>query len=127
MSPFKHNHDAISYLSPNTVLDGHIHANGDVHIDGTFSGSVTCNGDVIIGKGSKVTGEIKAKNVLISGHFKGNVHAVELLEIFASGQIEGDIQGSRLTIHEGGMYKGKVNMDVIHSSSLYEGSFQLPQ
>ena len=29
------------------------------------------------------------------------------------------------TIEEGGIYKGKVNMDVISSKNSYEGEFQL--
>ena len=36
----------------------------------------------------------------------------------------GDISGDKLTIDEGGVYKGKVNMDVISSKNVYEGAFQ---
>ena len=119
--------DVVSYLGPNTTIEGEIHSNGDLHIDGKFSGSIVCNGDLIIGEDSKVVGNVKAKNVLISGYFKGDIDAVNSLEIFPRGHVEGDIKGSKLNIHEGGIYKGKVNMDVIQSESIYEGTFQVLQ
>jgi len=42
-----------------------------------------------------------------------------------SNPLYGDITGDRLIIEEGGIYKGKVNMDIISSKNLYEGKFQL--
>jgi cytoskeletal protein CcmA (bactofilin family) len=115
----------VSYLGPHTVFDGDIHVTGDLHIDGTFSGSIVCDGDVIIGEGSQITGQVTAENILISGTFNGNATATASLEVFEMGHVEGDINGRRLLIHEGGVYKGKVTMDVIQSTSPYEGTFQV--
>tara|TARA_B100001029_G_C14838485_1_gene326983 strand:- start:95 stop:496 length:402 start_codon:yes stop_codon:yes gene_type:complete len=117
--------DVVSYLGPNTAIEGDLHANGDVHVDGKLSGSIVCNGDLIIGEGSKVYGQVKAKNVIISGYFKGELETIDGLEILPTGHVEGDIKGSKLTIQEGGIYRGKVNMDVIESQSIYEGTFQV--
>ena len=39
--------------------------------------------------------------------------------------VRGDVKGIDSNIHEGGIYKGKVNMDVIASQSIYEGTFQV--
>ena len=39
--------------------------------------------------------------------------------------VDGDVIGSKLDIKEGGVYKGKVNMDVIESQSIYEDTFQI--
>ena len=117
--------NVISYFSPTTVIEGDIHADGSVHIDGRLKGTIVCNGDLIIGETSQVHGEIKAKNVFVSGFFKGTIESIEGLEILSTGRVEGDIKGSKLTISEGGIYKGMVNMDVIESQSIYEGSFQV--
>ena len=125
MSNFLNSQDVVSYLGPNTALEGDLHANGDIHLDGKFAGSVVCNGDLIIGEGSKVHGKVKAKNVIVSGYFKGELETVSGLEILPTGHVEGDIKGSKLTIQEGGIYKGKVNMDVIESKSIYDGTFQV--
>lgn len=125
MSYLKQSKEVVSYLGPNTNLEGDLHCNGDVHVDGKLSGAIVCNGDLILGEGSKVYGQVKAKNVIISGYFKGEIETVDGLEILPTGQVEGDIKGSKLTIQEGGIYKGKVNMDVIESQSIYEGTFQV--
>ena len=125
MGYLKKSKDVVSYLGENTSIEGELHANGDIHLDGRFTGNVICNGDLIIGETSQVSGDIKAKNIFISGTFKGALEATELLEISSTGKVEGDIKGSQLTIQEGGIYKGKVNMDIIESDSIYEGTFQV--
>ena len=117
--------DIVSYFGPNTVIEGDIHSDGSIHIDGRLNGEIVCNGDLILGESSKVFGKIKAKNVIVSGFFKGTIESADGLEIMETGHVEGDIQGSKLTIQEGGIYKGKVNMDVIESQSIYEGTFQV--
>ncbi|MGC6366692.1 MAG: bactofilin family protein [Candidatus Marinamargulisbacteria bacterium] len=125
MAKLNQSKDVVSYFGPNTTIEGELHANGDVHIDGKLTGSIVCNGDLIIGETGKINGQIKAKNVYVSGNFNGDIEALELLEVHATGYVEGDVKGARLNIHEGGIYKGKVNMDVIASQSIYEGAFQV--
>ena len=117
--------DVISYIGPNTSIEGDLHADASIHIDGKVKGSVLCNGDVIIGETCKFQGSIKAKNVMVSGHIIGDIESSNGLEIMATGKVEGDIKGSKLFVHEGGIYKGKVNMDVIEAQSIYEGLFQV--
>lgn len=125
MNNHKQSKEVVSYFGPNTNLEGDLHSNGDIHVDGKLSGAIVCNGDLIIGEGSKVYAQVKAKNVIVSGYFKGEIETIDGLEILPTGHVEGDIKGSKLTIHEGGIYKGKVNMDVIESQSIYEGTFQV--
>lgn len=117
--------DVVTYVGPNTTLNGEIHADYSIHLDGLVTGEVVCNGDVIVGESCTITGQVTAKNVRVSGRVNGNIHASNGLEISATGYVEGDIKGSKLTIHEGGVYKGKVNMDVIEAQSIYEGLFQV--
>ena len=119
--------DTVSYLGPNVVLEGDIHCDGPLHIDGKLTGAIVCNGNLIIGETSKVYGKIRAKNIRISGYFNGDLESVEGLEIMATGHVEGEIKGSKLTIQEGGIYKGQVNMDIIEAQSIYEGTFQVVQ
>lgn len=126
MSKQKNNaHDVVTYIGPNTTLNGEIHADYSIHVDGLVSGELICNGDVIIGESCTLTGLITAKNVIVSGRVNGNIHASNGLEIKATGYVEGDIKGSTLSVEEGGVYKGKVNMDIIEAQSVYEGLFQV--
>ena len=115
----------VSYFGPNTSIEGELHSDGSIHVDGKIKGIICCNGDVIIGESSKIEGEVKAKNIIVSGHVIGDIESTDGLEILPTGKVEGDIKGSKLSVHEGGVYKGKVNMDVIEAQSIYEGLFQV--
>ena len=115
----------ISYLGPNTFIQGTIHSDYTLHLDGRVEGSILCNNDVIIGDSALINGEIKARNVIVSGKVVGNIEVTNALEILATGRVDGDVIGSKLDIKEGGVYKGKVNMDVIESQSIYEDTFQI--
>ena len=42
----------------------------------------------------------------VAGYFQGDIDALELLEVQATGFVEGDVKGARLNVHEGGVYKG---------------------
>ena len=79
MTKLNQTKDVVSYFGPNTNVSD-LHSSSDLHIDGKLTGSIVCNGDLIIGETGKVKGQIKeAKNVCISGHFHGDIDALELL------------------------------------------------
>lgn len=104
---------------------GSINSQQSVRIEGTMEGDINAQGEVHIGVKSKVKANIHAKRVIISGEVIGNIEAISGLEITKTGRVYGDIAGDRLLIEEGGIYKGKVNMDVISSKNLYEGKMEL--
>ena len=67
----------------------------------------------------------KGKDVVVAGEVIGNIEAIKSLRILATGKVYGNITGDQLFIEEGGVYKGKVNMDTISSKNPYEGDFLL--
>ena len=105
-----------------THFQGTLHAQRSVRIDGVFEGEIHSQGQVIIGEASKVTATIVAKQVLVSGEVNGNIEAVSGLYITKTGRVYGDISGDQLTIEEGAIYRGSVNMDVISSLKNFEGT-----
>jgi Integral membrane protein CcmA involved in cell shape determination len=85
----KKTNDIISYFGPNTRMEGEIHSNGSIHIEGSHNGSLMCNGDLIIGENSKIKGQATAKNIIISGYFEGELEATNNLEILSTGHVKG--------------------------------------
>lgn len=112
-------------IGEESEFKGAIHSQGSVRIEGRLEGEVFAEGEVYIGEKSYVKANIFGKRVVISGEVNGNVEAINGLKICKTGRVYGDISGNRLIIEEGGIYKGKVNMDVISSNNLYEGKFEL--
>jgi len=120
------NNDIIStYIGKGTDFKGTIHTQGSLHIEGNMEGEIHSQGEVFIGESSKVRSNIIAKHIVISGEVIGNVEALKGLEITKRGRLYGNITGDQLTIEEGAIYKGRVNMDVISSQNVYEGHLEL--
>ena len=108
-------------IGEESELKGTIHSQGSVRIEGSLDGEIVSQGEVYIGK--SVLNDVFAQRVVIAG--SRNIEAVKGIKICPTGKVEGDLTGDRLIVEEGGVYKGKVNMDVISSRNLYEGKFEL--
>ena len=107
-------------IGENTDFNGKLHTQGSVRIEGNFEGQIHAQGEVYVGPNSKVKADIFGKHVVVSGEVIGSVEAINGLEITSTGRVFGDITGDRLTVDEGAIYKGRVNMDVISSKSADE-------
>ena len=112
-------------IGEDSSIKGSIHSQQSIRIDGTFEGEINSQGEVFIGINSHVNANIFGKHVVVSGEVVGNIEAVKSLQITKTGKVYGNIAGDQLLIEEGGIYKGKVNMDIISSKNSYEGDFQL--
>jgi cytoskeletal protein CcmA (bactofilin family) len=66
---------------------------------------VRSDAEVSIGEQGSVEGEIEARRILVSGHFKGTIGA-ERLEIAAGGRVDGDVEVGELVIESGAQFNG---------------------
>ncbi len=113
-------------IGEDTHFQGTLHTQRSVRIDGIFDGDIHSQGQVVVGESGKVTAKIVAKQVLVSGEITGNIEAVSGLYITKTGRVYGDISGDQLTIEEGAIYRGRVNMDIISSLNDLDGYPSLP-
>ena len=112
-------------IGEDSTVKGGLLSQRSIRIEGSFEGEVNSQGEVYIGQKSKVKATLIAKHVVVGGEVIGNIEAIKSLHILKTGRVYGDIAGDELKIDEGGVYKGKVNMDIISAKNAYEGSFQL--
>ena len=112
-------------IGSETSFKGVLHSQSSIRVEGSFDGEINSHGKIFIGPGCIVKASLFAKDVVVAGEVVGNIEAVKSLHILKTGKVYGDISGDQLIIQEGGVYKGKVNMDIISSKNSYEGSFQL--
>lgn len=89
------------------TLAGRLEAKHHIQINGTFSGEVVAEGDVIVGDQGEVNAPISAKNVTIAGIVNGDVNVVNELDILATGKVFGNISAKVLSIKPGGILSGK--------------------
>lgn len=105
------NSEIETIIGKNTQIKGEIQGSGNIRLDGSLEGDIAISGDVIVGEFGKVTGNVKADNMLISGMVTGNVNISNKLEIFKSGQLIGDVKAAILSIDEGAKFKGHSDME----------------
>jgi cytoskeletal protein CcmA (bactofilin family) len=99
-----------SLLSTNVKIEGEVHGEENLHIDGHIKGSIKLNGDIIVGNRGIVEAEIEANNVVIQGQVTGNVSARQQLEIQPSGKLIGDCSARSIDIKEGALFEGRSHM-----------------
>ena len=97
-------------ITAGTSVEGTIHANNDIRIDGELTGTLNCKGRVIIGGQGKVQGDIVCQNAIIEGKFSGNLKVEEILTVKESAMIEGEIVTGKLNIQPGAIFNGNCSM-----------------
>lgn len=96
-------------LGANCTLEGTLRSHANVRLDGTFTGTLEIDGNVLVGETAKITADINAKNVSIAGAVRGNVSGKKV-QLLRTGRIWGDIHAMALTTEEGAFIDGKITM-----------------
>lgn len=96
-------------LGPDLHVQGAIQGTAGLRIEGTFDGSINTKGPVVIGENAKVTADIDAEVVSVSGQVNGNIKAIKV-EILATGRIWGDLVACVFTTEEGAFLRGTVTL-----------------
>jgi cytoskeletal protein CcmA (bactofilin family) len=93
-----------------TVIEGNIHSQGDLRIDGHVIGTVKLLERLAIGPTGRVEGDVFCSSADISGNIKGNVEVQETLFLKKSAKILGDIKVGRLIVESGAEFLGSCTM-----------------
>lgn len=102
-------------LGSSSVLEGVLKSSANVRLDGTFTGSLEINGNVLIGETARIKADVNARNISIAGAVRGNVTGKKV-QILRTGRVWGDIRAAALTTEEGAFIDGKITM-VGHESA----------
>jgi cytoskeletal protein CcmA (bactofilin family) len=99
-------------LGSNLHVKGEITGNEDLYIDGTVEGAVQLGeGKLTVGATANVTADIIAREVVVCGKMKGNVHAKVKIEIKKDGSVIGDLTTAQIIIEDGAYFKGSIEID----------------
>jgi cytoskeletal protein CcmA (bactofilin family) len=97
-------------LVQGTNIEGTVHADKDMRIDGTMKGTLICKGKVIIGPTGTIIGDVQCENAVIEGRFDGILTVGEVLHIKETARIEGDISTQKLIVQPGSIFNVKCKM-----------------
>ena len=99
-------------IGPTIVIKGIVSGDEDLHIEGKVEGTIDLkNHEVSIGEAGQVFADIKAKVIKIDGEVTGDISGHEKVVISKSGNVRGNIIAPRVTLEDGAIFKGSIDMD----------------
>lgn len=100
------------------VIGVGIHIKGDIGgeenlvIEGKVDGTIRLDAhQVDVGQSGKVNADITAKVIKIAGEVRGDLTGMEKVVILRSGNVHGNIVAPRMTLEDGAIFKGSIDMD----------------
>lgn len=93
------------------VIKGDVSGAESLFIDGNIEGTISVPGHrVTIGRNGVVTANIEAKEIVVMGKVKGNLHCQDRVDIRGEGLLVGDVVTARISVEDGAIVKGGVEV-----------------
>ena len=96
-------------LGASCMLEGKLTSNGNIRIDGAFTGNLEIIGNILVGETAKVNADVDARNISIAGSVRGNVTGKKV-QLLHTAKVWGDINSTTLTTEAGAFIDGKISM-----------------
>lgn len=101
--------NSASILTPGTSIKGEIRCEGNILLNGEFDGAIISQGEVVVGKSGRVSGEIQSAKLLVSGEFRGNFTG-EVIDIMPYGKVYGDVKVNNIIIEPNAVFEGETKI-----------------
>jgi cytoskeletal protein CcmA (bactofilin family) len=90
---------------------GQIFTKEDLYVDGDVEGTIeSLENKITVGPNGRVQAGIRAREVVILGQVQGNVEATDKVDIRKEAKLVGDITTSRISIEDGALFKGSIDI-----------------
>ena len=104
-------------IGPGIRVKGDISGDENLVIEGKVDGKILLdNNHVEVGQTGRVNADISAKVIKIAGEVRGDITGTEKVIISRSGNVHGNIVAPRMTLEDGAIFKGSIDMDPSDSS-----------
>lgn len=103
------NVDKLTTIAFGTVIRGTITVEGDLRLDGTAEGDVSCKGKMVIGPKGRVKGNVTCSGAVLHGVLEGDIHVTDDLVLKSSCTMQGDIYTCKLEIEPQAKFNGVCN------------------
>jgi len=104
-------------------IKGDVTGDEDLIIHGHVEGQINLKDhNVIIGKNGKVEANINAKQIVVEGELNGDLNGEEKVVIRETGNVLGNVISPRVTLEDGAMFKGSIEMEPRQKNSFNKTS-----
>lgn len=103
---------ADTLISKETKISGNINFTGVLYVDGYVKGNIIAdevdNSLLTIGQQGFIEGEINVPHIMVFGRVKGDVHALEHVELMPNSKIEGNVYYKLIEMAMGAEVNGQL-------------------
>lgn len=99
-----------AFLGSGSTFEGRVVFAEKMRIDGLFTGEISSNDTLVIGETACLQAELEVSELILSGRIKGNIRARKRVEIRAPATVDGDIVAPSVSIEDGVVFNGKIEM-----------------
>ena len=98
-----------AWIGTALTVQGKVISTQHLTIDGKVEGTIELgNHGLTIGSGAEIKADLIAQTITISGAVTGNVTATGVVDLQATGSVDGNITTPRLIMADGAVINGKV-------------------
>jgi cytoskeletal protein CcmA (bactofilin family) len=99
-------------IGPGIYINGDISGDENLIIEGKVDGKIQLGANQVdIGQSGRVNADVTAKVIKIAGEVRGDLTGTEKVVILRSGNVHGNIVAPRMTLEDGAIFKGSIDMD----------------
>lgn len=109
--------DVHTLLGKGSEFEGKLTFEGQVRIDGKFTGQINTKDTLVVGEGAKVSAEVHAGTVIVHGTVEGNIVATQVIELHTPARIKGSIEAPALSMDRGVIFEGTCKMESLGGKS----------
>jgi cytoskeletal protein CcmA (bactofilin family) len=102
--------DLNGFLDRGSHLRGELQFDTHFRVHGKFTGEVITEGELIVGEGGEVEGEMRVGQVVVSGIVRGSIQASRRVHITATGKVFADVATPSLIVEDGALFEGRSAM-----------------
>ena len=102
--------DLNGFLDSGSQLQGELRFQTSFRIDGKLTGTVVSEGDLIVGDGGEVEGELRVGQVVVSGTVRGTISASRRIHLSSTGKVFADVDTPSLVVEDGAVFEGRCAM-----------------
>jgi cytoskeletal protein CcmA (bactofilin family) len=102
--------DLNGFLDRGSHLRGELQFDSHFRVHGKFTGEVASDGELIVGEGGEVEGDVRVGQIVISGQVRGTIQAAKRVQITSTGKVFADVETPSLLVEDGAFFEGRCAM-----------------
>ncbi|WP_260736037.1 bactofilin family protein [Tunturiibacter lichenicola] len=101
----------LATIGKSLLIRGDITGSESLSIEGRVEGSINLPGNrVTVRRNGQVSATIAAREIVVLGHVDGRCEASDNLDIGSEGSLNGDVVVSRISVEDGAIFTGSIDM-----------------